>query len=77
MLPLYRHGDRIIVVRDAACRRGDRVVVKTTDGEVMAKILQRKTQKAVDLASLNPSHKNRTIPVRDIEWMGRIIWASQ
>jgi phage repressor protein C with HTH and peptisase S24 domain len=77
MLPLYRHGDRIIVVRDAACRRGDRVVVKTSGGEVMAKILQRKTQKAVDLASLNPHHKSRTIPVRDIEWMGRIIWASQ
>ena len=77
MLPLYRHGDRIIVARDASVRKGDRVVVKTGDGEVMAKILQRKTQKAIDLASLNPSHKNRTIAVRDIEWMGRIIWASQ
>jgi phage repressor protein C with HTH and peptisase S24 domain len=77
MLPLYRHGDTIIVARDSACRKGDRVVVKTGDGEVMAKILQKKTSKSVDLASLNPSHKNRTIPVRDIEWMGRIIWASQ
>jgi phage repressor protein C with HTH and peptisase S24 domain len=77
MLPLYRHGDTIIVARDSSCRKGDRVVVKTTDGEVMAKILHKKTQKAVDLASLNPAHKNRTIPVRDIEWMGRIIWASQ
>ena len=77
MLPLYRHGDVIIVARDSNCRKGDRVVVKTTDGEVMAKILQRKTQKAVDLASLNPSHKNRTIAARDIDWMGRIIWASQ
>jgi phage repressor protein C with HTH and peptisase S24 domain len=77
MLPLYRHGDTIIVARDSACRKGDRVVVKTGDGEVMAKILQKKTSKAVDLASLNPSHKNRSIAVRDIEWMGRIIWASQ
>jgi phage repressor protein C with HTH and peptisase S24 domain len=77
MLPLYRHGDTIIVARDSSCRKGDRVVVKTTDGEVMAKILHKKTQKAIDLASLNPAHKNRTIPVRDIEWMGRIIWASQ
>jgi phage repressor protein C with HTH and peptisase S24 domain len=77
MLPLYRHGDTIIVARDSACRKGDRVVVKTGDGEVMAKILQKKTTKTVDLASLNPSHKNRTLAVRDIEWMGRIIWASQ
>ena len=77
MLPLYRHGDTIIVARDTACRRGDRVVVKTNDGEVMAKILQKKTARVVDLASLNPSHKNRTIAVGDIDWMGRIIWASQ
>ena len=39
MMPLYRDGDRLIVARDTACRKGDRVVVKTTDGEVMAKIL--------------------------------------
>lgn len=77
MLPLYRHGDTIIVARDATCRKGDRVVVKTNDGEVMAKILHRKTTRAVDLASLNPSHKNRAIAVKDIDWIGRIIWASQ
>ncbi|HVY19426.1 MAG TPA: helix-turn-helix transcriptional regulator [Bauldia sp.] len=77
MLPLYRDGDTIIVQRDSQTRRGDRVVVKTNDGEVMAKILHKKTAKSVELASLNPAHKSRTIPVRDIEWMGRIIWASQ
>ena len=42
MLPLYRDGDIIIVSPAARVRRGDRVVVKTTDGEVMAKILKRR-----------------------------------
>jgi len=77
MLPLYRDGDTIIVARDMTCRKGDRIVVKTNDGEVMAKVLQKKTGRTVDLASLNPAHKNRTLAMRDIEWMGRIIWASQ
>jgi phage repressor protein C with HTH and peptisase S24 domain len=77
MLPLYRHGDRLIVIRDAACRKGDRVVVRTTDGEVMAKILLRKTQRVVALASLNPDHPDRTLSARDVDWMARIIWASQ
>ncbi len=54
MLPLYRDGDVIIVSPTAAVRRGDRVVVRTTDGEVMAKELKRKTLKTVELASLNP-----------------------
>jgi phage repressor protein C with HTH and peptisase S24 domain len=77
MLPLYRNGDIIIVARDAPCRKGDRVVVKTRTGEVMAKVLQKKTARAVDLASLNPDHPNRTVSHADIEWMARIMWASQ
>jgi phage repressor protein C with HTH and peptisase S24 domain len=77
MLPLYRDGDTIIVQRDGQIRRGDRVVVKTNDGEVMAKLLNKKNAKSVELGSLNPAHKSRTIAIRDIEWMGRIIWASQ
>jgi phage repressor protein C with HTH and peptisase S24 domain len=77
MLPLYRDGDTIIVSRDTPCRRGDRVVVKTREGEVMAKILQRRTARAVDLASLNPSHPERTLAASEIDWIGRIIWASQ
>lgn len=77
MLPLYRDGDIIIVSPAAACRRGDRVVVKTNEGEVMAKILQRKTAKTIELASLNPDHPSRTLSPADIEWMARIIWASQ
>ena len=77
MMPLYRHGDRLIVARDAACRKGDRVVVKTADGEVMAKILLKKTARSVDLASLNPAHPGRSFSLGDIEWIARIIWASQ
>ena len=38
MLPLYRDGDTIIVSPAEPCRRGDRVVVKTREGEVMAKV---------------------------------------
>jgi phage repressor protein C with HTH and peptisase S24 domain len=77
MMPLYRDGDRIIVARDAECRRGDRVVVKTREGEVMAKVLSRRTQRSVDLASHNPDHPKRSLPAGEIEWMARIIWASQ
>jgi len=77
MLPLYRHGDTLIVTRDAAIRRGDRVVVRTIAGEVMAKVLQRRTGRALELASLNPDHPTRTLPLAEVDWMARIVWASQ
>ena len=77
MLPLYRHGDVLIVDPHAPVRKGDRVVVKTTGGEVMAKVLEKQTTKAVELASLNPEHENRTIQTTQLEWVARVIWASQ
>ncbi len=77
MMPLYRDGDIIIVSPTSSVRRGDRVVVKTTDGEFMAKELKRRTARTVELRSLNPEHEDRILPVSDIAWMARIIWASQ
>lgn len=77
MLPLYRDGDILIVQPGASVRKGDRVVVRTTDGEVTAKILAGRTTAAIQLVSLNPAHPDRTIPAGDIDWIARIVWASQ
>src|SRR5919201_2196232 len=43
MKPAYREGDIIVVSPATAIRRGDRVVVRTTGGEVMVKELKRRT----------------------------------
>jgi len=77
MLPVYREGDTIIVSPSATVRKGDRVVVKTTDGQVMAKVMQRQTAKNLELASFNAAHDTRTLDMKDVDWMARIIWASQ
>ena len=77
MQPLYRDGDILIVSPNSAARKGDRVVVRTTDGEVMAKILVRRTVKTVELASFNPAHRPLVFPIERIDWMARIVWASQ
>ena len=58
-------------------RRGDRVVVKTRDGEVMVKELKRRTAKTLELQSLNPAHPDRTLSPAEVEWIARIVWASQ
>lgn len=77
MKPLYRDGDRIIVSPGTSIRRGDRVVVRTNDGEVLAKVLLRKTASQIELESLNPDHPNLTYDLKDVDWMARIVWASQ
>ena len=77
MEPAYRDGDMILVSPAAPIRRGDRVVVKTRDGEVMAKELKRSTAKSIELKSLNAQHPDRTIATEDVLWVARILWASQ
>lgn len=77
MQPVFRDGDRIIVSPAASLRRGDRVVVKTLGGEVMAKELQRMTAQRIELKSLNAEYENRSFTLDEIAFIHRIIWASQ
>jgi phage repressor protein C with HTH and peptisase S24 domain len=77
MKPVFRSGDIVIVSPAAQIRKGDRVVLKTKDGEVMVKELRRRTAKNIEVASINPSHRDRTFQVKDVEWIARIVWASQ
>ena len=77
MLPLYREGDRVIVSPTEQVRRGDRVVVSLRSGEVAVKVLARQTAKTIELHSINPDYPPRIIASTDVEWMARIIWASQ
>ncbi len=77
MEPVYRDGDVIIVSPGADVRRGDRVVLKTRDGEVMAKVLRRRTAYKYELSSLNTEHPDRWLAAEDVEWIARIVWASQ
>ncbi len=77
MVPVFRDGDRILVSPSIEPRRGDRVVVKTNDGEVMAKELSRVTARTIELTSLNRDYGDRVLERGDVAWIARILWASQ
>jgi phage repressor protein C with HTH and peptisase S24 domain len=77
MKPIYRDGDVIVVSPGTPIRRGDRVVVKTRGGEVTIRELKRRTARTLELQSLNPNYADRTLAAGDVEWIARIVWASQ
>jgi phage repressor protein C with HTH and peptisase S24 domain len=77
MEPVYRNGDIIIVSPNSQPRRGDRVVVRTRSGEVLAKVLERQTAKTVELSSFNPEHPTISLPIEETVWIARIVWVSQ
>jgi phage repressor protein C with HTH and peptisase S24 domain len=43
----------------------------------MAKVLQRQTPKVLELASFKADQEIRSAATEDVEWIARIIWASQ
>ncbi|MEL6245244.1 MAG: helix-turn-helix transcriptional regulator [Pseudomonadota bacterium] len=77
MEPAYRAGDRIVVSPTSPVRTGDRVVARTREGEVMAKVLGKRTESEVELISFNPAYAPRRLPASDVSWIARILWASQ
>lgn len=78
MDPLYRAGDRVIVDPGPAnLRRGDRVVARTRGGEVMAKEIARISATSVALRSINPAYPERSFKRAELDWIARIVWASQ
>jgi phage repressor protein C with HTH and peptisase S24 domain len=77
MKPVYRDGDIIVVSPGTPIGRGDRVLVKTKAGELMVRELKRRTARTLELQSLNSNHADRTLAAADVQWIARIVWASQ
>lgn len=76
MMPFFREGDRLIIAPHAPIRRGDRVVLKTTTGKIMASELNRQTASKIELKSLG-NEKELSFTPREISWIARIVWVSQ
>ena len=77
MRPAYREGDIIVVAPALPIRRGDRVVVKTSDGELTIAELKRRTARTLELQSLDPKGAERTLAASDVAWVARIVWVKQ
>lgn len=77
LAPAYRDGDVILVSPGAPIRKGDRVVVKTSAGEVTIARLKRRTAKTLELEPLDAAPAERTMATGDVAWIARIVWASQ
>jgi phage repressor protein C with HTH and peptisase S24 domain len=77
MLPLYRDGTVLVISPSAPIRRGDRVVLRTRDGAVLASELKRRTGKSIELRAFAPGGAERTLAADEVHWIARIMWASQ
>lgn len=77
MLPLYRHGDTLLVTEDGTVKFGDRVVAEGKSvGLVGGTLLHRSKELTVLIRGGNPN-REVAIPASELVFFGRIVWASQ
>ena len=77
MAPTYRDGDLLIVSPGASIRRHDRVLLKPVKGEMIAGLLVRRTAQRLELAPFAQGQEPRRFAIGEVNWLARIVWASQ
>ena len=77
MHPVYRDGDFLIISPAAHVRRHDRIVLKPRSGQLLAGVLMRRTAQRVELAHLAREEESLTFSLQEVDWIARIVWASQ
>jgi len=77
LTPVYRDGDRLLVSPIVEPRRGDRVVTRTSAGEVLVRELGRVTARTIELLALGRSDDDRLLSRDEVAWIARIVWVSQ
>lgn len=77
MLPLYRHGDRLIVSDEVPIALGDRVFVESRDHGALGGTLLYRDSKCIALMLGGRSRHDVLVETSQVEFLGRIVWASQ
>ena len=77
MHPLYRNGDVLFIAPNAKAEPGDRVVVKLRNADVVVKILKSADEVEMSFHAVNPDHPDVAFSPADVEWVAKIVYATQ
>lgn len=77
MLPLYRDGDVVVVSPAQALEPGNRVLVRQVTGSLTAHVFRRRTRTRFEFGAVAPGAPALTLALAEVDWVARIVWASQ
>jgi phage repressor protein C with HTH and peptisase S24 domain len=75
--PFFRDGDILIVSPAADVRRHDRIVVRLVSGNLLAGTLRRRSAQRIEITMFASEGAERTLTISEVDWLARIVWASQ
>ena len=75
--PTHKTGDLIVVSPSSGIRRGDRILARLRDGEMIVGSLVRRTTQKVTITPVSHVGEEIVVETRRVAWLARIIWLSQ
>lgn len=75
--PFFRDGDILVVSPSADVRRHDRVVLRLANGGLLAGTLRRRSAQRIEITTFGRDVEERTLTIGEVDWLARIVWASQ
>ncbi|HAX91311.1 MAG TPA: DNA-binding protein [Rhodospirillaceae bacterium] len=75
--PVYPEGAVVILCPSEKVRRGDRVALRTAQGDILIRRLSREGAQKIELSSLAGDAPPETLTRSEIQWIYKIQWASQ
>ena len=75
LLPVYRSEDLVVVSPNAEVRRGDRVLLRSQQGELLMAELLDNSEGMLRLKSFSREHVVRELPLSQVQWVSRICWS--
>lgn len=75
LLPVYRNGDLVVVSPGADVRSGDRVLLRSQQGELLIVELLERSPERLRVRSLSREHVVRELASSQVQWYARILWS--
>jgi phage repressor protein C with HTH and peptisase S24 domain len=75
LLPVYRNGDLVVVSPGAEVGAGDRILLRSLQGELLIAELLEKSADRLRVRSLSREHVVRELPLTQVQWYAKIAWS--
>ena len=77
MLPLYRHGDTLVISEGTPMKAGDRVIVRDHEQRVTGGTLFHIDSRHAVILQGGQSRREMQIALAEVDCLARVVWASQ
>jgi len=72
---VYRNGDLVVVSPATEAKPGDRILLRSLQGELLIAELLELTPERLRVKSLSREHVVRELPLAQVQWYARIVWS--